>query len=449
MSFFGRNNIPMRPGNSYILASSTSNIENEDNINSSQDRKIKDKSRIILNNRTNNKSKRSLKNTNISNYKSNCHKKPDITNNLNKKNNSLYGQNDKLDFLYLKKKYALETEPNKMNNFYQKINQTQNKYNNKDIIINNSKPSNNILSKYYNNKYNQHNKISIKKNKNLNINFNNNSPINGKKSIKMSFNDRRNVNCILNYNNNNCSHNVDNKYQSNSKLNKVINKNYSDYGEISKENEKKEDKNYSERYNLSIKRPLNLLSSNIYINSENNINFRNTSYNNKYSTNYNLINITSPKERKNSYSNLNPQKISRLNYQNNLNIQNIIKKPNKQKYEYSFNQDNIIDKKYLNHFYEETFSNIDNDDNNNMNIFPNYNKLNNDDIIYKDNLTTNQSTYTNTSTKIKNLKKKNHSSNSNNVLEYENIDSFENFEELHFFIISSLQKGNFLANNFD
>ena len=457
MSFLGRNNIPMRPENSYILTSSKSNLENLDNINSSQERKINDKPKIISNNRTNNKSKKSLKKANISNYKSNYNKRQDITQNINKKNYSLFGQNDKLDCLN-SQKYALETEPNKMNNFYQKINKTQNKYFNKDIIINNNKPSNNLLSKYYNNN-NQNNKISIKKNKNLNINFNNNSPINGKKTIKMSFNDGRN---ILNYNNN-YSNNVENKYQSNIKLNKVINKDYSDCGEISKENnlnkinlemsikngKKKQDRNYSERSNLYLNTPINLLSSNMYINTENNINYRNTSYNNKYSTNYNLINITSPKERKNSYSNINPfQKTSKLNYQNNSNIQNLIKKNlKKQKYDYSFNQDNKIDKIYLNHFYEETFRNINDDKN--MNIIPNYNKHINDDIIYKDNLTTNQSTYTNTSIKIKNLKKTIHSSNSNNKLDNENIDSFENYEELHFFIISSLQKGNFLAKNFE
>ena len=51
------------------------------------------------------------------------------------------------------------------------------------------------------------------------------------------------------------------------------------------------------------------------------------------------------------------------------------------KYDYSFNQDNKIDKIYLNHFYEETFRNINDDKN--MNIIPNYNKHINDDIIYK------------------------------------------------------------------
>ena len=89
----------------------------------------------------------------------------------------------------------------------------------------------------------------------------------------------------------------------------------------------------------------------------------------------------------------------------------------------------MLDKISLNKFYEETF--IDNNKNNNKYK----NNSNNDDIIHKDNLTTNQSTYTISSNKIKNLKK------SIKFIKYNNKENIENFEELHYFIVSSLQKG--------
>jgi len=472
MPFFGRNNNPIRPGNiNFLSSSSTSNFKKRENMNSSHEVKINEKPKIISNNRANTNSKRISKYSNNNLINNNCNK-----NNLNKKNYSLFIQNDRPDLLN-SKSYVTETEPNKLNNFYQKINQTQNKYINKDLNINNNKPSNNILSTYYINK-NQPNKISIKKNKNSNINFNDNSP-NSKNSIKLYNNNGRNMNIILNYNNENCSDNVKMKYQSNKKLNKIINKDFPVSGDVSternvnkinyeisiKNGKKRHNRNNTERINLHLNRPLSSTNSNIYLKTENNINHRNTSYNNKYHTNYNLINITSPKERNNSYSNINSfQKTPNMNYHNytyilsstqnenfnNIDIQNNKKYPKKQNYNISFNQnDNNIDKIYLNQFYEETFSNNTNDDKN-MIINPNYNnKIYSEDIIYKDNLTTNQSTYTNTSKKIKNLKKSIHSSNSNIKSDNECSENIENFEELHFFIITSLQKGNYLGKNFD
>ena len=179
---------------------------------------------------------------------------------------------------------------------------------------------------------------------------------------------------------------------------------------------------------MFLRRPLSSLSSSIYLKNENNNNYRNKSHNNTYNrfnnTNYNLVNIISPKEKNINISS------SKLNYHNYINFINNSQIKNKTKSNYSFNQDDImLDKISLNKFYEETF----NDNNKNNKKYKN--NRNNDDIIHKDNLTTNQSTYTNYSNKIKNLKK------SIKFTKCNNEENLENFEELHYFIVSSLQKG--------
>ena len=106
-----------------------------------------------------------------------------------------------------------------------------------------------------------------------------------------------------------------------------------------------------------------------------------------------------------------------------------------------------IDKMYLTKYYDEAFNNS-NDNKIKNNKTENKNIINNDDC-YKDNTTTNQSTtYTNCSNKIKNLKK-------TDKLVYKKINNlknnrdFENFEELHFYIVLSLQNGKKLSTNFN
>ena len=133
----------------------------------------------------------------------------------------------------------------------------------------------------------------------------------------------------------------------------------------------------------------------------------------------------------------------KFNYQNYINLVSSHKKSNdnkKIKDNYSFNQNDIkFDKICLNKFYEEAFNDSNNDKNMNIKSNNKNNKFENaDDIIYKDNLTTNQSTYTNGSNKIKNLKKSISTLKQNNMYGNEKI---ENFEELHYFIISYIQNG--------
>ena len=143
--------------------------------------------------------------------------------------------------------------------------------------------------------------------------------------------------------------------------------------------------------------------------------------------NYNLTDVFSSKEK-------NINATPKINYHNYMNLVNNSQSKKKTKSNYSFNQNQNnmkVDKAYLNKFYEETFS----DSYESKKNFKNKDNNNNDDIIYKENLTTNQSTYINTSNKIKNLKKNVKS------IKINNDDKIENFEELHFFIDSSLQKG--------
>lgn len=467
MSPNGRNNnIQMRQGNNNYLSSSSSHFQNKkDNINYSQEMRLKEKPKIIINNinkiNLNNYPKFSNNINLIIDFRKDNNKKRKAMNNLNYvKNNSLLEKNDAFEFLNSKIN-VLETEPNKLgknnknNDFNQKLNQIQNKHMNNEEL-NENKPSNNILSTYYNNK-NQVNKISIKKNKNFNINFNDNIP---KNQIKF--------NNIIN--GKNLTNNDKTKFQSYTSLNKFVNKDLPKYNALSKEkenltkikseisikNEKKNknsSSNNSNRNNLYLKRPLSSFSSNAYLNTENNINNRNSSTRNRFHTNYNLINITSPKERKNTYSNINSvQKTPKLNYQyymgvltshnkrNNNDIQSVNKHQKKPNYNYSFNQNDFqTDKFFLNKYYDETFSDSNNDKNFNNIKLVNKNKFNNDDITYKENLTTDQSTCKNTSNlKIKNLKKTNQPSNTGNFSENE---KFENIEDLHFYIVSSLQKG--------
>lgn len=460
IAYFGRNNFPMMQGNSNFLTSSSSNNQKyRENMNYSQEVTSKKNQNIIIKNKNDNNIKKTPKYENNINLLIDCKKdlkkNPKIINyDLNyKKNYSYFEKNDKFNYLNSKIN-ILETEPNKINNneLYSKLNQPKNK-NIYNEIFSNNKPSYHILSTYYNNKE-RLNKNSIKKKKNYNINFNYNSP---KTNNNIKYNINSNAKNMNSKNNIINSNNSKNKYQSFTNINKIINKDFPHFPELLKEkrnltkikseisikNKKRnENQNNLETNNIYLRRPLTSFSSDIYLKTENNINIRNNSYNNKINTNYNLLNIVSPKERKNTFTNINSMgKEAKFNYQNYLNLVSSNNKSNnnsfkKAKDNYSFNQNDIkFDKICLNKFYEETF----NDSNNDKKLNIKNNKFENtDDIIYKDNLTTNQSTYTNGSYKIKNLKKSFSTFNQNNKYGNEKI---ENFEELHYFIVSYIQNG--------
>ena len=465
ITYFGRNNFQMRQGKSNFLTSSSSNYQNNrENMNYSQEVILKKNPNIINKNRNENIIKKSPKYENNINLIIDCKKEfkknPKIISyDLNfKKNYSFFEQNNKFHFLNSKNN-VLETEPNKINdnNLYSKLNQPKNKKKYNEIFSNNNKPSSHILSTYYNNR-NQLNKNSIKKKKNNGVNFNYNSP---KPNNNIKYNRNNNVKDVNLKNNINSSSNSKNKYQSFTNINKIINKDFPHFTELIKEKgnltkikseisiknrKRNENQNNPELNNLYLRRPLSSFSSDIYLKTENNANIRNNSYNNKYNTNYNLLNIVSPKERKNTYTNINSMgKERKFNYQNYLNLVRSHKKTNNNNYKkikdnYSFNQNDIkFDKICLNKFYEEAFNDNNNDKILNIKINNINNKFENtDDIIYKDNLTTNQTTYTNGQNKIKNLKKSISTLKQNNKYENEKI---KNFEELHYFIVTYIQNG--------
>ena len=390
-----RNNIQKGPGNVNIMISSPPNYKNNKN------KKGKDYSQeILLKNLNNNNSNK------VHKYINNKNLIFDSKKNIKNKNYSKFEKNDKSDIIINSKIYNLETEPNKNNNniYFTKL--TKNNYN--DIFFSNNKSSNkkptsDILSTYYTNKslkLNKINNISIKKApKNYNINFNYNAP--------------------------------NSKYQSFTSTNKFINKDIQKFTELSTEKNINRKNFEIEKKSINLRRPLSSLSSNIYLNTENSINYRNNSHNNALNIfnnmNYNLTDVFSSKEKN---INITPK----INYHNYMNLVNNSQSKKKTKSNYSFNQNqnNIkVDKAYLNKFYEETFS----DSYESKHNFKNKDNKNNDHIIYKQNLTTNQNTYINASNKIKNIKKNGKS------IKINNDDKIENFEELHYFIVSSLQKG--------
>jgi hypothetical protein len=274
------------------------------------------------------------------------------------------------------------------------------------------------------------------------------------------------MNLILNNNLNNISKN---KYQSYTNLKKIINSDFPKFPDLLTERDNnylnkktpnfsnkigQKNKNYTQRNNLLSTNLLNAFGSNLYLNTENNINSKNSNCNNhKNNRNYNMMNIVSPKPKSNEHSNINSfQKTPKFSYHNYINLLNIqknkinnsdIQNTKKYKYEKNFssnNFDKIMNKTTLNQFYEDTFNNIN--DNHKINV---KNECNNDDILCRDKLTTTQITCTNGTNKIKNMKK-----TVSNLLNITKKDSnAENFEELHFFIVSSIQDGKKYAKNFN
>ena len=345
--------------------------------------------------------------------------------------------------------HYLDTEPNKPRT-------------NKLFSENKDNCKNHVLSttSFYSNK-NLTSRKPIKKSKSF-INFNDEIP----KEENIFSNHGRNMNLFLNNNLNNISKN---KYQSYTNLKKIINSDFPKFPDLLTERDNnylnkktpnfpnkigQKSKNYTQRNNLLSTNLLNTFGSNLYLNTENNINSKNSNCNNhKNNRNYNMMNIVSPKPKSNEHSNINSfQKTPKFSYHNYINLLNIqknkinnsdIQNTKKYKYEKNFssnNFDKIMNKTTLNQFYEDTFNNINDDHKINVK-----NVSNNDDILYRENLTTNQSTCTNGTNKIKNMKKTAFSKLNINKQD----SNVENFEELHFSIVSTIQDGKKYAKKFN
>ena len=192
------------------------------------------------------------------------------------------------------------------------------------------------------------------------------------------------------------------------------------------------------------------MSSNIYLSTENNINSRNITtkkLSNLHNKNYNLINISYSTERNNTYSNLNSYKM-----QNDNEIKRQIKN-NKNQYKnikYSFKtkdayicKENKIDKKSLQQYYDQEFN--DENDQNAMNVEKRDYKFNNEDLYYKECLSTNHSTCTNEINKVNGNEIKKRISNQKLFMSRNS----PNPEMFHFYMVSYLQKGKKLGNIFN
>jgi len=425
--------IPIKPENSPFLSSSY--FLNNRAYNYSKEDKFKAKSNLMKeeNNKNENKYSKFSNNINlIIDYKKNSSKKK-LTN---------FNHNYLCSY-----SHYIDTEPNKTRT-------------NKLFSENKDNCKNHVLStaSFYSNK-NLTARMPIKKSKSF-INFNEEIP----KEENIFSNHGRNMNLILNNKLNNFSKN---KYPSYTNLKKVINTDFPKFPDLSTDRDNnylnkktpnysnkigQKNKNYTQRNNLYSTNLLSTCGSNLYLNTENNIDSKNSNNNNhKNNRNYNMINIVSPKSKSNAHSNINSfqktQKFSYHNYINLLNLQknkinnNDIQNIKKYKHEKNFSSNNkIMNKTSLNQFYEDTFNNINEDHKISVKI-----GNNNDDIICREKLTTNQSTCTNGENKIKNMKKTVSSKLNTNIKE----PIAENFEELHFLIVSSIQDGNKYAKKFN
>lgn len=436
ISFLTRE-IPIRPENSQFLSSSY--FQNNRAYNYSKEDKFKVKSNLLMK-EENNKNENKYKYSKLSN---NINLIIDYKKNSSKKKLTDFSQN------YLcSNSHYIDTEPNKprTNKLF-----SENKDNSKNHVLS--------TTSFYSNK-NLTTRKPIKKSKSF-INFNDEIP----KEENIFSNHGRNMNLILNNNLNNISKN---KYQSYTNLKKIINTDFPKFPDLSTDRDNnywnkknanfpntigQKNKNYTQRNNLYSTNLLSTYGSNLYLNTENNYNSKNSNCNNhKINRNYNMMNIVSPKPKTNAHSNINSfQKTPKFSYHNYINLLNLqknkinnseIQNNKKYKHEKNFssnNFDKIMNKTTLNQFYEETFNNINDDHKINVK-----NGSNNDDILCREKLTTNQSTCTNGTNKIKNMKKI-----VSSKLNINKQDSnAENFEELHFLIVSSIQDGKKYAKKF-
>ena len=377
-------------------------------------------------------------------YKSNINKKKKQNHFFNYTNNH---SPNRLNFNSKKINKNEEYKNEKIYNFKKlNSNKISRRYSEVNTAFN--KPSSNIVSKYYTN-----NKIFVKKRQNFSINFNLNSPntnSNINKNKVGTRNKKLNKQCRSVSNSNM-------KYQSYININE-ISKNYqnNENFEITRDslynNLTKREESFNKNnpyFNIP-------LTSNTYLNTENNINSRNImsqklcSIHNK---NYNLMNIDYSKEKNNTYSNFDSNK---LKNDNDIQRQNNQQNKNKNQYKnfkYSFKtrdayicKENKINKKSLQQFYEQEFNDInDENDKNLINIEKNEYKFNNEDLCYKECLSTNHSTCTNEINKVnyKEIKKKIY--NQKPLIN----KNAQNPEMFHFFMVSYLQKGKKLGNKFN
>ena len=165
------------------------------------------------------------------------------------------------------------------------------------------------------------------------------------------------------------------------------------------------------------------------------------------------MNIDHSTEKNHTHSNINSENIFNDKDSRRLNLQ---KNKNKNQYKnikFTFKtkdsyicKENKIDKKSLKKYYEETFNEIINENNiNEINIEKNKCKFNSEDLYYKEYLSTNNSTCTNEINKINENKIK------KQILEKKRTinENSHNPEMFHFYMVSYLQKGKKLGNNFN
>jgi len=401
-----------------------------------------DKTNLILNNKNNNLNSYTTKNTKGINLMF------DYKNYINKKKKSNHFYN-----------YTNQQSPNKLNPNNKKMNKfEENKneiiYNFKKVNPNktagrfsetnhiSNKPSNNIMTKFY-----TYNKMFVKKRQNLSINFNLNSPTTNN---NMNKNNNGGRNKKLNKQIRNVS-NSNMKYQSYANINE-LNNNYQnetnvEYRRFTSANDKKRVKEIYDRNSQYFNVPM---SSNIYLSTENNINSRNITtkkLSNLHNKNYNLINISYSTERNNTYSNLNSYKMKNDNdikrqIKNNKNQYKNIKYSFKTKDAYIC-KENKIDKKSLQQYYDQEFN--DENDQNAMNVEKRDYKFNNEDLYYKECLSTNHSTCTNEINKVNGNEIKKRISNQKPFMSRNS----PNPEMFHFYMVSYLQKGKKLGNIFN
>ena len=402
-----------------------------------------DKSNLILNNK-NNLNSYSTKNSKGINlmfdYKNNLNKKKKQNHYFNYTNDQSPNKTSKLN---INNKKMNKIEENKNENIYnfKKVhpNKTAGRFTEINHVFN--KPSSNIVAKYYSN-----NKILDKKKHNFSINFNLNSPISG-------YNTNKNNNGVRNKK-------LNIQFKSESKTNN----NHKSYININETNNNYQNETDFDTYRFTLgnnqtrisesydrNNPYfnNPLSSNTYLNTENNINSRNISkkkLNSIHNKNYNLMNIDCSTERNNTYSNLNS---------NRWLFEYDIKRQNKNKIQYknikcSFKtkdayicKENKINKKSLKQFYEQEFNNENNQ--NLIKIEKNENKFNSEDLYYKECLSTNHSTCTNEINKVNGNEIRKRIMNQKQFM---NKNS-QNPEMFHFYMVSYLQKGKKLGNKFN
>ena len=403
-------------------------------------KKEEGKTNLILNNNNNNNNLNSYKAKNskginlMFDYKNNLNKK--------KKNSQFYNYTNNLSPNKVKKMNKIEENKNEIYN-YKKINKIQGR----NIALNHAynQPSSKILDKYCTN----NNKHLVKKKQNSSINFNLNSPSES--------------NCINTYNTAGRNSKLNKQYKSTS-ISNLKYRTYSNINEIytaynnqtdfnsnrySMINDKTKFNEKSEMSNFYSNIPTN---SNIYLNTENNINSRNISsrrLNGIHNKNYNLMNIDNSTDRNNTCSNINSENLmhnndSKRKNKNNNQCKNI---------KYSFKtknsyicRENKISKDFLKNYYEQTFNNlIDENMENKINEKKKEYKFNNEDLYFNEHLSTNYSNYNNEMNIVDENEMKKLLQNDKQFVK----KNSQNPELFHFYMVSYLQKGKILGNNFN